>query len=762
MQIIGWDDNYRYKYCKGTRNSNNIDSCGDNIVDGQGAWILRNSWGDDTSYATPYAYLPYDTDIDDVTNIIFISKLSLTSNKKWNYIIDSYHSVGNPFSQKIIDFKDKFELNAKLVKVKFKNRKQNGKFKIYISQDGSGNYSLVKEFTVDYPGYVTIDVLDGNYIVNNDSLVKIVSENEAIGDKVNAFIKENSNNSYIATPNYDISESVEDTSYKKMYIYSDTYNIESGETIVYKIYNDNDEEVTNQIIGQDNIVGFNGINTLLSLPKNYDGAYYTLKTYYNDDLKSTSKIVISGNGLKGLGTKESPYVIQNIDDFYAIGDFLDAHYVLENDIDLTNDLRNRKGWESFGSRKKANFTGTLDGKNHRIIGLNIESNGLFYGIGAEGKESCIKNIIFENAKINENALLVGYISSPSNASVEISNIAVMNSIFGKDTQLIAYRLSADGGSLKIKNIFSNSTVNDNFYSLVDRIESFNSEDFTIENIQILGKFNMVDNEEDLFKSTPLFIGGAGNIKLSNMIFNNYVNLKINLFYDIDNDEEDKPQFKNIFYLGEVTNPQPQFCTNVGSKTLTGLKDKNSYSSWNNFDDNWIIKEIDGIKRIPILKFVPFEYTSISDITLSENSQINIYDYLTPKIDAAKNISYQIADDKIAFIDQDGNIKGLMSGETTIHIISYYDGFEKDVKITVNGKTDACYMDQNGVYKWGEYSTDSNYTLVSSITQKAQCTSDVSVPKTGISISKIIYIFIAILLIFGVGLIYYSNITKKVK
>lgn len=761
MQIVGWDDNYKYKYCAGRNNSENDDCNEEDIVDGVGAWIIRNSWGE-SFYK--YVYLPYKTDIDDYTKIIFISKLSHTSEKKWNYIINTGEGdYSNPnLQQYIINFKSQFDIDAKLVKVKFKNAVENGKFKVYISENGGdSNYSLIKELTVEYPGYVTIDLSNNNYRVNNNSKIKIVSENEGIYTfNVHAFIKE-MDNSYIATSNYNIGEATEDGSYKKLYVYSDTYNIGSDETITYKVYDDNGVDITNQTSVKNNTVGFNGVNALLSLPKEYSGTYYTLKTYYNNNLKSTSKIVVSGNGLRGSGTKDSPYIISTVDDFHAIGDFLNANYVLENDIDLTNDAQNKKGWESFGKRKDESFTGSLDGKNHKIIGLNVGNAGLFYKMGAEGKESSIKNIVFENARVQRSALLVGYISSRDNANIEISNIAVMNSTFGRDSQLISFRLSVDGGSLKIKNIFSNSKVNNNLYSLIDGAESFNSQNFSIENIEILGRFDMKDNE-DIYRSTPLFLMGAGNLKVSNMIFNNNVNMKINLSYDIENDEDNRPQFKNIYYLGEVTNTQPQFYTNSQSKTLDELKNQNNYSNWNNFNDNWVIREIDGIKRIPILKFVSFEYTSISDIELNENAVVNLYNYLTPKIDAARNIVYEIADSNIASIDKNGDIRGLTGGETTIHVISYYDGFEKDVKVSVKGKSDACYMDSNGEYSWGEHSDDSTYTLVSSIVEANKCTNTIDVPKTDMNVSKLMYIFMVVLMSFGVMCIYYSSHVQKKK
>ena len=88
-----------------------------------------------------------------------------------------------------------------------------------------------------------------------------------------------------------------------------------------------------------------------------------------------------------------------------------------------------------------------------------------------------------------------------------------------------------------------------------------------------------------------------------------------------------------------------------------------------------------------------------------------------------------------------------------------DGIDSEDKCKLP-KDDACYEDPNGEYVWGEFSNDAGYTLVSSILDINLCGIDVPTPKTSINVSTIIYIFMAILMLFGIGFIYYSSIIKK--
>ena len=51
-------------------------------------------------------------------------------------------------------------------------------------------------------------------------------------------------------------------------------------------------------------------------------------------------------------------------------------------------------------------------------------------------------------------------------------------------------------------------------------------------------------------------------------------------------------------------------------------------------------------------------------------------------------------------------------------------------------------------------------MVPSVTEISQCNNDVPTPKTAINVSTLLYVFMAILMAFGIGFIYYSSILKK--
>ena len=97
---------------------------------------------------------------------------------------------------------------------------------------------------------------------------------------------------------------------------------------------------------------------------------------------------------------------------------------------------------------------------------------------------------------------------------------------------------------------------------------------------------------------------------------------------------------------------------------------------------------------------------------------------------------------------------------------YYKVYDaNDLPITSADKCvdpggEACYKNKAGDYEWGDFSKDSNYTIVPSITTMAKCTNEAEVPSTGVDVSKLVYVFMAVLMAVGIGFIYYSTIMKK--
>ena len=77
-----------YSYCKETaKHTTNTSNCSGTVVNGRGAWILRNSWG--SSY--PYVYLAYDSYEDDVYVFTDVSSMQ---NRNWD---NNYHKEMDSF-----------------------------------------------------------------------------------------------------------------------------------------------------------------------------------------------------------------------------------------------------------------------------------------------------------------------------------------------------------------------------------------------------------------------------------------------------------------------------------------------------------------------------------------------------------------------------------------------------------------------------------------------------------------------------------------
>lgn len=101
------------------------------------------------------------------------------------------------------------------------------------------------------------------------------------------------------------------------------------------------------------------------------------------------------SALTGSGTEESPYVISTASELQAIGDDLDAHYELGENINLY-----RLDFEPIGNEWDGPFTGTLDGKGFTISNMNVTSPDLKY-TGLFGYlEGAVCNLKLDNVYVS--------------------------------------------------------------------------------------------------------------------------------------------------------------------------------------------------------------------------------------------------------------------------------------------------------------------------------------------------------------------------
>lgn len=128
------------------------------------------------------------------------------------------------------------------------------------------------------------------------------------------------------------------------------------------------------------------------------------------------------NGLfgGGNGTQASPYLIEDAQDFIAIENYLGAYYELTKDIDFS-------GITGFYGIR-GNFTGSLDGKGHRISNILINRSIDKVAIFANVTSCIITNIILDNiliTSVGNTAILISYVSV---GSTIIDNVDIINSV----------------------------------------------------------------------------------------------------------------------------------------------------------------------------------------------------------------------------------------------------------------------------------------------------------------------------------------------
>lgn len=712
MSIIGWDDDIEYKYCVSNNQHYSYNSNCSNVVSGKGVWIIKNSWG---NYNTPYLYLTYDSYN---SSISFITDMSSKDEKNWdnNYILGSNVSNGKDMLYRM--YSTKLKGNEKLEKIKFMTNSIDGEFDVLV-RDVNGKI-ITKKVSSSTPSLVTVDFSNDNVVLNTNSLAQIKASNSTsvFIDNVSFFTSNTTDNVSIDFSKYE----GKSFNSKNIRLYSDTKGIPSGTNIVYRLYNSSNEEVSSGYSVSNNVVAENNINANLYLDSINSGNY-VVKAFYNDNEIGSFKF--SYVTMAGKGTESDPYVIMTPEHFNSIRDDLDAYYVLGADLDFRDvtsaggDLSYDKsvcsdghGWQAING-----FSGSLDGQGHSIKNMSqnnllscdggqtnayIENNnGIFSNLS---NSVTIKNIVLEDNSLYCNGscgLLATDYNGTDGSKAVFENIVMKNNFIVNSLDI-----NGEGGglfdqmrgdSISFKNIYidiDNKHLPSGFSSrglLATYIFTSNS-GADISNVSLNGNFyGTNDNEHNdalLVYTTKI----NGKFSVSNVLSTMRASdVNSNLFNYIDSVNYSLNNINMIRVNGDsMCSEEDTTCDSTNVNLFdkdTGLKElvkKENYSSWENFDDNWVMKTVDGIPRLPVLKFMDFEYTKISDININQelNSGYSIYNYMTPKKVEARRLSLKSNDESIVTVNEEGVIVPQKSGKTSIHVENYYDGYIKDVPISV--------------------------------------------------------------------------------
>ncbi len=142
--------------------------------------------------------------------------------------------------------------------------------------------------------------------------------------------------------------------------------------------------------------------------------------------ETVASITFSG----GAGTETAPYVIATESDLKNIRYALGSHYILKNDIVLT------EAWQPIGNGAENAFAGVFDGNGHKISNLTFPDNAAaqYNGLIGYGNGCTVKNLVIEasidisakNDSVSSHVYSGGVIGFGENATVE--NCMVSGSI----------------------------------------------------------------------------------------------------------------------------------------------------------------------------------------------------------------------------------------------------------------------------------------------------------------------------------------------
>lgn len=712
MQVIGWDDNYTYKYCKnGSSHSTWTTSCStSNTVSGKGAWLLRNSWGSSNSYI----YLAYDSNDDTFS---FITDLTPMSSKTWNH---DYHNTLMSGDSFYVNFNSSLTFNrittAKetVKKVKFYAYNSNATYDVQICTNGTSDCVSAGSVSSTYPGYVTLDASSKNIALNNTLFtVKISSSNgQHILNSPAVFTKTVDSTPLITTP------TIESESKYQFTFMSYTRNIPDGSTVSYKLYKPDGTDVSSYLTVTNSIVTLDKLYNNATISTSLPAGKYILKATYGNYTYSSDFILYGSSTMSGSGTSSNPYIITTPEQLRKVSSYANSYFKLNADIDVSS---------FYGKINPIpTFSGVFDGNGHSIKGL---TNPLFDTIsGTSARTATVKNLTLINSNIDSNDI-VGTLASEiydNGYAVSINGVYVIGGSVKTTLQggaLIGRIVTTGTNKTTINNIYSSATVSGGVScGLIATL--YSSDTSLTKAVQISNVQNVGINNSNI--KAGYVVGATQNVvpNISNFIVTGSMGTDASDYHSvvgyvsspalINNATIKDGYYANGVALLDIKSNYPNYSNNLQKKSAWDLKNISSVSGWTSYSSYWEAKTVDSISRMVKIKGANISYTTVGNPTVMVGKTVDIFSYVTPKIDAVKNVSLQSKNTSICTVNSSGIITGVSAGDCIITFKSNYDGYVKDITVSVTGDN-VVYINFNanngtGTMTKGTVDKNDSYTL----------------------------------------------------
>lgn len=769
VSIIGWDDNYTHKVCLNSSSvqiSDGTNGCPSGTITKtiNGAWIIQNSWGNSSTYI----YLPYDSLESSFSSISEVEEVDYDNTYRSDGYI-TFFDKGHIKEKltKVKFFSSYYNTTTKIVYKESTNE--------VIIRDASAPYTdgvVLATVNNTYPGLYTVDVSDKNIILEADQIrlsfegdygfykyygsmhtTSVNEEDKFIDLSYLSSTDENVLDKCTLNDNKCISEPhvLEFTDNNVFRIVGIARNLNSNDNLVFKVLDSNGNDVTSKFHIFRNFVVNNVIEALIS----YDNTKvslgnYTVEVYYNGVLFDSViwKLTAHNNIIPGIGTELNPHKIstaEHLNDIrnhtttnYEVTDVIYGYYELANDLDLLDATVDKsgkfynsgQGWDPIYK-----FAGNFDGKGHAISGLYINRSNTENNVGLFGTvfgfDNYFRNIILKNPVVvgtSDVGSLIGGVYESRH--FDLHDISVINGSITSSSHVIGGIV----GKIKVQeksdyhfyNLFNNASVgasNANFTGgLIGVIERDTAllPEYTVSITNSVNLGNVYGGAGDTGGIVSEIVSAKvinfSDIISAGTVKNGQTGVVGDILGSLYNNET--LNITNSYYLTRLygTSITLGGNNNINNNTLITFKDlmKNNYIGTFSKSNDWINPEINGIKRIPMLKSIVnyFDFTeSIEAIEMKINETFNIKEIIRPDITNAKNVSFAYDKDYLT-ISSSGVITPVKAGTSVVTIDSKYDGYSDDINVTVKDVVTITYHsnDSNNTTKMQVVDADTAFKL----------------------------------------------------